>query len=101
MAHYLSFGALIGVSGGLVGSALGYLTSFIVMMPFVTTIAGGYLPGFTNQPQWGFILAGFSVVALGTTLAGAYPAWVNRAHLRAWRCARQRRGHPALSAACR
>jgi putative ABC transport system permease protein len=74
--HYLSFGALIGVSGGLVGSALGYLNSFVVMMPFVTTIAGSYLPGFTNRPQWSFILAGFAVVVLGTTLAGAYPAWV-------------------------
>ncbi len=76
VTHYLSFGALIGLTGGLVGSVLGYLNSFVVMMPFVTAIAGGYLPGFTNQPQWDFILAGFVVVVLGTTLAGAYPAWV-------------------------
>jgi putative ABC transport system permease protein len=73
--HYLSFGAIIGISGGFVGSFLGYLNSFVVMMPFVTAIAGGYLPGFTNRPQWGFILFGFAVVSLGATLAGAYPAW--------------------------
>ena len=74
--HYLTFGLLVGLSGGLVGSVLGYLNSFLVMYPFVATIAGGYLPGFTNQPQFLFILIGFVVVMAGTTLAGIYPAWV-------------------------
>ncbi len=74
--HYLTFGAIVGISGGLAGSLLGYLNSFIIMFPFVDTLAGGYLPGFINRPQVPFILLGFGVVALGSTLAGAYPAWV-------------------------
>ena len=44
MLHYLTFGLLIGVTGGLVGSVVGYLNSFVTMMPFIATIAGGYLP---------------------------------------------------------
>jgi putative ABC transport system permease protein len=76
VTHYLTFGLLIGVSGGLVGSIVGYFTSFITMYPFVDAIAGGYLPGFANTPQIPFILLGLSVIVVGTTLAGAYPAWV-------------------------
>lgn len=75
VAHYLTFGLLIGVSGGLVGSLLGYFASFITILPFVDAIAGGYLPGFANTPQIPFILLGFGIVVVGTTLAGAYPAW--------------------------
>lgn len=75
VTHYLTFGLLIGVSGGLVGSVLGYFASFTTMYPFVDAIAGGYLPGFANTPQFPFILLGFGLVVAGTTLAGAYPAW--------------------------
>jgi putative ABC transport system permease protein len=75
VAHYLTFGLLIGVSGGLVGSVLGYFASYIVVYPFVDAVAGGYLPGFANAPQFPFILLGFGIVVVGTTLAGAYPAW--------------------------
>jgi len=74
--HYLTFGAIVGISGGLAGSLLGYFVSFTVMFPFVNTLAGGYLPGFTNRPQVTFIAIGFIIAALGSTLAGAYPAWV-------------------------
>ena len=73
--HYLSFGALVGLAGALSGSILGYFNSFLVMLPFITNIAGGYLPGFINRPQWTFILVGFVVAWLGATLSGAYPAW--------------------------
>jgi putative ABC transport system permease protein len=73
--HYLTFGLLIGVTGGLVGSIIGYFNSFVTMMPFVATIAGGYLPSFTNLPQMPFILLGFGLIVSGTTLAGVYPAW--------------------------
>ncbi|RPH58108.1 MAG: FtsX-like permease family protein, partial [Chloroflexi bacterium] len=75
VTHYLTFGLLIGVSGGLVGSVLGYFASFITILPFIDAIAGGYLPGFANAPQFPFILLGFGIVVVGTTLAGAYPAW--------------------------
>jgi putative ABC transport system permease protein len=73
--HYMTFGLLIGVTGGLVGSVVGYANSFLTMMPFVATIAGGYLPGFLNSPQFPFIMLGFIGIVLGTTLAGVYPAW--------------------------
>jgi putative ABC transport system permease protein len=76
VTHYLTFGLLIGVTGGLVGSLVGYFNSFITIYPFVDAIAGGYLPGFSNTPQIPFILLGFGVIVVGTTLAGAYPAWV-------------------------
>jgi putative ABC transport system permease protein len=75
VAHYLTFGLLMGVTGGLAGSVVGYFISYITMYPFVDAIAGGYLPGFANTPQIPFILLGFGVVVIGTTLAGAYPAW--------------------------
>lgn len=73
--HYLSFGLLIGVTGGLVGSVVGYFNSFLTMMPFIATIAGGYLPGFVNSPQAPFVLLGYGAIVAGTTLAGIYPAW--------------------------
>lgn len=75
VAHYLTFGLLVGLSGGLVGSVLGYFASFTTILPFVDAIAGGYLPGFANTPQIPFIFLGFVIVVIGTTLAGAYPAW--------------------------
>jgi putative ABC transport system permease protein len=75
VAHYLAFGLLIGVSGGLAGSLLGYFASFTTILPFVDAIAGGYLPGFANTPQIPFISLGFVIVVIGTTLAGGYPAW--------------------------
>jgi len=65
----------LGVSGGLVGSVLGYFASFTVVYPFVDAVAGDYLPGFANAPQFPFILLGFGIVVVDTTLAGAYPAW--------------------------
>lgn len=74
--HYLSFGFLIGVTGGLVGSVLGYFNSFWFMYSFLDNIAGGTLPGFSNTPQIPFILLGFVIVIAGTTLSGVYPAWV-------------------------
>jgi putative ABC transport system permease protein len=73
--HYLTFGLIIGVTGGFVGSIIGYFNSFLTMMPFVDTIAGGYLPGFVNTPQLPFMLLGYALVVSGTTLAGVYPAW--------------------------
>ena len=73
--HYLSFGLLIGVTGGLVGSILGYLNSFWVMAVYIKLIVGGTLPAFTNVPQWDFLLLGFVVATVGSTLAGIYPAW--------------------------
>ncbi|CAG0934632.1 hypothetical protein TFLX_03602 [Thermoflexales bacterium] len=73
--HYLSFGLLIGVTGGAVGTLVGYFNSFVTMMPFIATIAGGYLPGFVNSPQVPFMLLGYGVIVLSTTLAGVYPAW--------------------------
>lgn len=75
VAHYLTFGLLIGIAGGLAGSVAGYFASFITTYPFVDAIAGGYLPGFANTPQIPFILLGFGIIVAGTTLAGAYPAW--------------------------
>ncbi|MBI5958218.1 MAG: FtsX-like permease family protein, partial [Chloroflexi bacterium] len=77
--HYLTFGAIIGVAGGLAGSVLGYLNSFWVMQTFLDYISGGDLPGFVNRPQIPFMLLGFFVVAAGSTFAGAYPAWVQSA----------------------
>ena len=73
--HYLSFGLWIGISGGIVGSVLGYFISFVTITPFVDAIAGGYLPGYVNTPQIPFILLGFGIAVTATTLAGAYPAW--------------------------
>jgi putative ABC transport system permease protein len=77
--HYLAFGLIIGVTGGLTGSVLGYLNSFWVMDTFIRYLAGGTLPGFANHPQLPFILLGFVIVVLGSTFAGAYPAWVQSA----------------------
>ena len=73
--HYLSFGLLIGIIGGAMGSVLGYFISFVTITPFVDAIAGGYLPGYVNTPQIPFILLGFGIAVAATTLAGAYPAW--------------------------
>lgn len=77
--HYLMYGLLIGVSGGLVGTIVGYLNSFWVMAVFIKYIAGGTLPAFTNTPQVPFLLLGFAVAVIGSTLAGVYPAWVESA----------------------
>jgi putative ABC transport system permease protein len=79
VTHYLTFGLIIGVSGGVVGSILGYLNSFWVMYTFLNYIAGGTLPGFVNVPQIPFILLGIGIVVLGSTFAGVYPAWVQSA----------------------
>lgn len=77
--HYLAFGLFIGVTGGLVGTLFGYLNSFWVSYIFIDRIVGGTLPGFVNTPNLPFMLAGFVVVVLGSTLAGLYPAWVDSA----------------------
>jgi len=77
--HYLAFGVIIGVVGGLAGSVLGYLNSFWVMNTFLSYIAGGSIPGFVNTPQIPFILLGFAVIVVGSTFAGAYPVWVQSA----------------------
>jgi putative ABC transport system permease protein len=79
MVHYLTFGLIIGVSGGVAGSILGYLNSFWVMQTFLSYIAGGSLPEFVNVPQIPFILLGFVIVVLGSTFAGIYPAWTQSA----------------------
>jgi putative ABC transport system permease protein len=79
MVHYLTFGLIIGVSGGVAGSILGYLNSFWVMHTFLSYIAGGSLPGFVNVPQIPFILLGFVIVVLGSTFAGVFPAWTQSA----------------------
>jgi putative ABC transport system permease protein len=76
LLHYLAFGFITGVTGGIVGSVLGYLNSFVFMYTFLDYFAGGTLPGFTNTPQIPFILLGFGIVVLGSTLSGAYSAWV-------------------------
>lgn len=73
--HYLGYGLIIGITGGLVGSVLGYLNSFWVMGLFIDYIVGGTLPEFTNTPQIPFLLLGFAVTVTGSTLAGMYPAW--------------------------
>ena len=75
VVHYLTFGFIIGLTGGLVGSVLGYLNSFWVMDTYLNYIAGGSLPGFVNRPQLPFIALGFGIVLAGSTFAGAYPAW--------------------------
>ncbi len=73
--HYLTFGFIIGLTGGFAGSVLGYLNSFWVMDTYLNYIAGGSLPGFVNRPQLPFIALGFGIVLAGSTFAGAYPAW--------------------------
>jgi putative ABC transport system permease protein len=79
VSHYLTFGLLIGVSGGIVGSILGYLNSFWVMGTFISYIAGGTLPAWVNTPQWDFILLGFGIAVVGSVFAGVYPAWAESA----------------------
>ncbi len=79
VTHYLTFGLIIGVSGGLVGSVLGYLNSFWVMHTYLHYIVGGTLPGFVNTPQIPFILLGLAISVVGSTFAGMYPAWVQSA----------------------
>lgn len=73
--HYLSFGALIGLVGSAVGAVLGYFTSFLSMQPFVSVLAGGYLPGYVNLPQIPFIFMGAILVLAGSIFAGARSAW--------------------------
>lgn len=73
--HYLAFGVLIGLVGAAIGSLFGYFTSFLTMLPFVSVLAGGYLPGFVNAPQIPFILIGAGLVVVGAILAGVWPAW--------------------------
>lgn len=75
IVHYLSYGLIIGVTGGIVGTVFGYLNSFWVMGVYIQLIAGGTLPAFTNLPQWDFLLLGFVIAVVGATLAGIYPAW--------------------------
>ncbi len=77
--HYLSFGLLIGIAGGFIGSILGYLNSFWVMYAFMYNIIGTTLPGFSNVPQLPFILLGFAVAVIGSIIAGIYPAWTESA----------------------
>lgn len=77
--HYLAFGFIVGLTGGLVGSVLGYFNSFIVMYTFIGYFVQGTLPGFVNTPQMPFILLGFALVVVGSTIAGAYPAWAQSA----------------------
>lgn len=79
VVHYLAFGFIIGVTGGVAGSVLGYLNSFWFMYNWLDYVAGGTLPGFVNTPQLPFILLGFAIVVTGSTLAGAYPAWAQSA----------------------
>lgn len=77
--HYLTFGLLIGTTGGFVGTILGYLNSIWVMLTFINTIAGGTLPAFSYTPNLPFLLLGFAVATIGSTLSGIYPAWIESA----------------------
>ncbi|MBN1679292.1 MAG: FtsX-like permease family protein [Anaerolineae bacterium] len=79
VTHYLAFGFIIGLTGGFVGSILGYLNSFWFMNTFLDYIVGGTLPGYKNIPQIPFILLGYGIVLVSSTIAGAYPAWVQSA----------------------
>ena len=79
VVHYLSFGFVLGLSGALVGSVLGYFCSFWTMSTFINYVAGGHLPGFANTPQIPFLLLGVVIVVIGATFAGAYPAWAQSA----------------------
>lgn len=79
MRHYLTFGLLIGATGGIVGSILGFFTSYGVIYTYIQTVLGGELPGFVNVPQIPVILFGYVVVVVASTCAGAYPAWVQSA----------------------
>ncbi len=73
--HYLLFGLLLGSSGAAVGSVLGYLNSLWVIDIFTQNLIGGTLPGYVNTPNVPFILAGFVIMTLTTTLTGIIPAW--------------------------
>jgi putative ABC transport system permease protein len=77
--HYLMYGVIIGVTGGIAGSIFGYLNSFWVMQTYITYIAGGTLPAFVNKPQIPFILLGFLITLTGSIFAGIYPVWVQSA----------------------
>lgn len=76
VGHYLSFGLLIGVTGGIAGMIFGYLNSLWVAYVFIELIIGGTLPAFSFAPQIGFLLIGFVVAVVGSVAAGVYPAWV-------------------------
>lgn len=73
--HYLAFPLIIGVSGALVGSVLGYLGSYLVAAYFIQTLAGGSLPTFVNTPQWTFIAFGAGLTIVLALLAAALPTW--------------------------
>lgn len=75
LRHYLAFPVIIGISGAVVGSLFGYLSSFLVAAYFIQTLAGGNLPTFVNVPQWGFILFGAVVTITLALLAGVIPTW--------------------------
>jgi len=77
LQHYLLFGLILGATGGLAGSLLGYANSAWILHLYVNNITGGgALPGFVNVPQLPFILGGYAVGVATSTAAGAYPAWV-------------------------
>ena len=75
LRHYMAFPLIIGLSGAVVGSALGYLLSFGTAQYFIETLFGGSLPTFVNKPQWGFILFGAGLTFVLALLSGVYPIW--------------------------
>ncbi len=75
LRHYSAFPLVIGISGAIVGSIIGYLISFLTAQYFIQTLFGGSLPTFVNPPQWGYILFGAGVVIVLALLAGAIPIW--------------------------
>jgi putative ABC transport system permease protein len=75
LRHYLGFPIIIGVSGALVGSIIGYAMSYLVAAFFIQNLAGGSLPTWVNSPQWAYILFGALVTIVLALLAGAIPTW--------------------------
>lgn len=79
VVHYLSYGVVIGVTGGIVGTLVGYLNSLWVAAVFIELIVRGPLPAFSNELQVVPLALGFVIALVGSIMAGVYPAWVESA----------------------
>lgn len=78
MSLFLTEGALIGILGGLIGVALGYVSATAISaigipMPAPPGMAHGYVAGITLTPT--LIVDGLILAFLTTLLASALPAW--------------------------